>query len=264
MILTLELLKNVLICLCHKLCWNQKEKTLNFVNKAQKDALWFQERIQFDPALNMGWVGSFNISGKPLSRTQGLLHKRVIAVIRNINIWVLWVILWEEKYLFKIGLYVCKAKLDPRQSNNNNKKVVTSTLLLLGGKNKRLLEWQDFILCASPFKTKTNWKGGMGDHLGAQETLFLDLTLTLRTLSLTAISIPKYSVWINLFSCLWLVSLFSILCFFLLSLSWAMTRLWYGLEAFNFLLDSTTNPWVTTIKAGAKRFSQRGVTVSES
>lgn len=52
-ILTLALLKNVFICLCHKPCWNQKEKKLNFVNKVQKDVLWFQERIHFGLTLDM-------------------------------------------------------------------------------------------------------------------------------------------------------------------------------------------------------------------
>ena len=54
MILTSELLKNASVFLCQKVRRNQREKKLKSVNKVQKDALRFQEKILFGSVLNLG------------------------------------------------------------------------------------------------------------------------------------------------------------------------------------------------------------------
>lgn len=54
MILTLELLKNVLIFLCQKLYWNWRVKKLNFVNRVRK-------RRTLVPGKNLQWLHSMRV-----------------------------------------------------------------------------------------------------------------------------------------------------------------------------------------------------------
>lgn len=114
-------------------------------------------------------------------------------------------------------------------------------------------------------KQTGKWKSESGTVM--HKILLLNLSLVPKILTQTLVLTSKYhSALIQLFKYFCLVSFFS-LC----TLSWIWIEQWqaFGLkgqpsEAFNFLLDSLTDPWITTINADAKKLSQRRIIVSES